>query len=70
MTYQQVNNTLHNVPQHQDNNIDLLFGLKDSDDQFNCFPWIYCHPKMHKLQSGPRFIVASKKSINKQCIKK
>ena len=39
-TYQQVNETLHNVLQEQNNTPDSVFGLKN-DEKFNCLPCIY-----------------------------
>ena len=68
-TYQQVNDTLHNILQRQNNTLDSAFGLKNNDEEFNCLPCIYWPPKMHKMPSGARFIIASKKCINKQLSK-
>ena len=65
-TYQQVNDTLHNILQQQNNTLDSVFGLKNNDEEFNCLPYIYWLPKMHKMPSGARFIIAGKKCINKQ----
>ena len=64
-TYQQVNDTLHNILQRQNNTLDSVFGLKNNDEEFNCLPCIYWLPKMHKILSGARFIIAAK-CINKQ----
>ena len=44
----------------------IVFGLKNNDDELNCLPCIYWSPKMHKILSGARFIVAGKKCINRQ----
>ena len=65
-TYQQVNDTLHNILQQQDDALDPVFRLKNNDKEFNCLPFIYWLPKMHKIQSGAKFIIAGKKCINKQ----
>ena len=37
-TYQQVNDTLHNILQQQNNTLDSAFGLKNNDEEFNCRP--------------------------------
>ena len=68
-TYQQVNDTLHNILQQQNNTLDSVFGLKNNDEEFNCLPCIYWLPKMYKITSGARFIIAGKKCINKQLSK-
>ena len=69
-TYQQVNDTLHNILQQQNNTLDSVFGLKYNDEKFNCLPpCIYWLPKMHKIPSGARFIIAGKKCTNKQLSK-
>ena len=68
-TYQQVNDTLHNIMQQQNNTLDSVFGLKNNDEEFNCLPCIYWLTKMHKIPSGARFIIAGKKCINKQLSK-
>ena len=44
-TYQQVNETLHNILQQQNNTLDPVFGLKNNDKEFNCLPCIYWLPK-------------------------
>ena len=59
-TYQQVNDTLHNL-QQQNNTLDSVLGLKNNEKEFNCFPFIYWLPEMHKIPSGTRFIIAGKK---------
>ena len=64
-TYQQVNDTLHNVLQQQNSTLDSLFGIKNNDGEFNCLPCNSWLPKMHKVPSGARFIIAGKKCINK-----
>ena len=64
--YQNVNDTIHNVLQQQNVTLDSVFGLKSNDEEFNCLPCIYWLPKMHKIPSGARFIIAGKKCINKQ----
>ena len=68
-TYQQVNDTLHNVLQQQNNTLDSVFGLKNNDEEFNCLPCIYWLRKIHKIPSGARFIIAGKKCINNQLSK-
>ena len=68
-TYQQVNDTLHNILQQQNNTLDSVFGLKNNDKEFNYLPCIYWLPKMHKIPSGVRFIIAGKKCINKSLSK-
>ena len=68
-TYQQLNDTLHEVLQQQNNTLDSVFGLKSNDEEFNCPPRIYWLPKMHKIPSGARFKIAGKRSINKQLSK-
>ena len=68
-TYQQVNDTLYNILQQQNNTLDSVFKLKNNDEEFNCLPCIYWLPKIHKVSSGARFIIAGKKSINKQLSK-
>ena len=68
-TYQQVNETLHNILQQQNSTLDSVFGLKNNDKEYSCLPCIYWLPKMHKIPSGARFIIAGKKCINKQLSK-
>ena len=60
-TYQQVNDTLCNVFQQQNNTLDSV-----SDFSLSCISWLL---KMHKLPSGARFIIAGKKCLNKQLSK-
>ena len=69
ITYQQVNDTLDNILQQQNNTLDSVFGLKSNDEEFNCLACIYWPPKMHKIPSGAKFIIAGKKCINKQLSK-
>ena len=57
-TYQQVNDSLHNILQQQNNILDSVFELKNNDKEFNCLPCIYWLLKMHKVPSGARFIIA------------
>ena len=40
-TYQEVNGTLHNILQQQNNTLDSVFGLKNNDEEFNCLSCIY-----------------------------
>ena len=40
-TYQQGNDTLHDVLQQQITKPDCVFGLKNNDEEFNCLPCIY-----------------------------
>ena len=47
-------------------NLDSVFESKHNDEKFNCLPCIYWLPKMHKIQTGARFIIAGKKCINDQ----
>ena len=61
-----MNDTLHNLLQQQNNTLDSVFGLKNNDEEFNSFTYIYWLPKMHKIPSGARFIIAGGKCINKQ----
>ena len=61
-----MNDTLHNILQQQNTTHDSVFGLKNNDKEFNCFPCIYCLPKMRKMPPGARFIITGKKCINKQ----
>ena len=68
-TYQQVNDTLHDILQQQSNTLDSVFGLKINDEEFNCLPCIYWLPKMHKIPSGARLLIAGKEYINKQLSK-
>ena len=68
-TYQQVNDTLHNILQQQNHTLDSVFGLKNNDEEFTCLPCIYWLPKMHKIPSSARFIKAGKKCINKELSK-
>ena len=68
-TYQQVKDTPHNILQQQNNTLDSVFGLKNNDKQFDCLPCIYWLPKVHKIPSGARCIIAGKKCINKQLSK-
>ena len=68
-TYQQVNDTLKIVLQQQNNTLDSVFRLKNNDEVLNFLPCIHCLPKMHKIPFGTRFIIAGKKSINKQLSK-
>ena len=69
ITYQQVNDTLHNILQQQNDILHSVFGLKNNDEEFNCLSCIYWLPKMHEIPSGARFIIAGKKCINKQLSK-
>ena len=62
-TCQQVNDTLYNVLQHQNNTLDSVFRLKNNDEEFDFLPCIYWLPKMHKIPSGTRFIIAGNKCI-------
>ena len=64
--YQKVNDTLHNLLQQQNNTLDSVFGLKNNDEEFNSLPYIYWLPKMHKIPSAARFIIAGGKCINTQ----
>ena len=59
-TYQQVNDTLLNVLQQQNNTLDSVFGLKNIDEEFNCLPCIYCLTKVQKIPSGSRYIIPDK----------
>ena len=68
-TYQQANDALHNVLQQKNNTLDSVFGLENNDEEFDCLPCIYWLPKMHKIPSGARFVIAGKKGINKQLSK-
>ena len=68
-TYQQENDTLHNLLQQQNNTLDSLFEIKNNDEEFNCLLCIYWLPKIDKTPSGARFIIAGKKCINKQLSK-
>ena len=36
----QVNDTLQNVLQQQNNTLDSVSGLKNNDEEFNCLPCI------------------------------
>ena len=58
--YQQVN-TIHNVLQQQNNTLDSVFGLKNSDKKFNRLPYLYWLPK---ILSGATFVIAGKKRVN------
>ena len=40
-SFQQVNDTLHNILQHQNNTLDSVCGLKNNDEEFNCLLCIY-----------------------------
>ena len=68
-TYQHINDTLHKVLQQQNNTLESMFNLKNTDEEFNCLPCIYWLPKMHKNPSGARFIIAGKKCVSKQLSK-
>ena len=68
-TYHQANDTLPSILQQQNNTLEPVFRLKNNDEKFNCLPCIYWLPKMNKIPSGPRFIIAGKKCINKQLSK-
>ena len=68
-TYQEVKNTLHNILQRQNNTLDSVFGLKNDEKEFNRLPYNYWLPKIHKIPSGARFIIAGQECINKQLIK-
>ena len=68
-TFQQVNDTLHNILQQQNNALVSVFGFKSNDEEFNCLPCIYWLPKMHKIPPGARFKITGKKCINKQLSK-
>ena len=43
-TYQQVNEKRHNVLQQQNDTLDSIFRLKNSDVEFNCLSCIYWLP--------------------------
>ena len=58
-TYQQVNDTLLNVLQQQNNTLGSVFGLKNIDEEFNCLPCIYC-AKVQKIPSGSRYTIVGK----------
>ena len=60
-TYQQGNDTLYNILQQQNNRLDSVFRLKNINEEFNCLRCIYWLPKLHKISSGARFIIAGKK---------
>ena len=47
----------------------LFLDQKNNEEEFNCLPCIYSLPKMHKIPSGARVIVAGKNCINKQLSK-
>ena len=49
--------------------LDSGFGLKVNDEEFNCLSCIYWLPKMHKISSCTRFIIAGKECITKQLSK-
>ena len=68
-TYQQMNDTLHNVLQQQHNTLDSVFGIENNDEEFNCLPCNYWLPKMQKVSSDAGFMIAGKKCINKQLSK-
>ena len=40
-SFQQVNDTLHNILEHQNNTPDSVCGLKNNDEEFNCLLCIY-----------------------------
>ena len=65
-SYQQVNNTLHDIFQQQKKSLDLVFGIKNNDEEFNCLPCIYWLRKIHKIPPGAKFIIAGKKCFNKE----
>ena len=64
-----MNDTLPNVLQQQNSTLDSVFRLKKEDEEFNCLPCIYWFPKIYKILSGARWIIAVKKCINKQLSK-
>ena len=68
-TSQRVNATLHNILQQQNNTLDSVFWLKNNNEEFKCVPCMYLLPKMRKIPSGARFIIADKKCNNKQLSK-
>ena len=59
----------NNILQQQNNTLDSVFGLKNNDEELNCLQCIYWLPKMHKISSGTRFVIADKKCVNKQLSK-
>ena len=61
-----MNDVIHNVFQQQNNTLGSIFGLKNNDEEFNSIPCINWLPKLRNIPSGARFIIAGKKSINKQ----
>ena len=67
--YQQVIDTLHNILQQQNDTLDSVFPLKNNDKEFNCYPYISWLPKMYKIPSSARFIIAGQKCTNKQLSK-
>ena len=64
-TYQQMNDTLHNVLQQQNNTLHSVYRLKSNDAELSCHPCIYWVPKIHKRTSSAKFIIAGKKCTNK-----
>ena len=65
-TYQEVNDTPYNILQQQNNTLDSVFRLENSDKKFNCLPCIYWILKMYEIPYGAQFIIAVKKCINTQ----
>ena len=65
-TYQFVNDTLHNILQHQNNKFDSVFRLKYNEEEFNSLPCSYWLLETLKIPSGARFIIVGKKCMNKQ----
>ena len=49
-TYQQVNDTLHNVLQQQNIILHCFFGLKNNDGDFNVFISFQKYIKIHLVQ--------------------
>ena len=43
----------------------LFLDQKKNEEEFNCLPCIYSLPKMLKIPSGARVIVAGKNYVNK-----
>ena len=68
-TYQQVNDTLYNVLQQQNNALDSVSALENNNEEFNCLPCIYWLPKMHKILPDTRLMIAGKICVNKQLSK-
>ena len=60
-TYTKItNNTVEQITKRHFKEVKKLFGIVEEDDTMDCLPNMHWTPKMHKVPSKSRFIVAAK----------